>query len=159
MRVSCSLLNIKCALSKARKNITDKKPKWKLGMDSTQNKILIENYDGIFFYPKFEEFIHTDYRIELFSFNDETLKSEKIEHTELGDKYYIAFFKFHEEKILDLDECFEAIFIDPLTYIKNLVGSNFYGCMVRKTKTSGEWFKGMLKSFQESANTVTETQE
>ena len=93
----------------------------------------MEEYDGFFFYPQYDEDIHVDYKIEAFVFNEKKLKSKKIEFTEIGDKYYIAFFKSDKETILKFDEDFEAIFVDPLIYVKNLIGSNLYGCMVRKT--------------------------
>ena len=115
----------------------------------------MEEYDGFFFYPQYDEDIHVDYKIEAFVFNEKKLKSKKIEFTEIGDKYYIAFFKFDKETILKFDEDFEAIFVDPLIYVKNLIGSNLYGCMVRKTSKSGKWFKGFLTDFKNRAKMVT----
>lgn len=111
-------------------------------------------YDGFFFYPQYREDIHVDYKIEIFIFNDKKLKSEKIEYNDIGDKYYIAFFKSDNETLLKFDGDFEAIFIDPLTYIKNLIGSNLYGCMVRKTSKSGKWFKKYLTAFKKNAKII-----
>ena len=122
---------------------------------STKTKELMKEYDGFFFYPQYDEDIHVDYKIEAFVFNEKKLKSKKIEFTEIGDKYYIAFFKSDKETILKFDEDFEAIFVDPLIYVKNLIGSNLYGCMVRKTSKSGKWFKGFLTDFKNRAKIVT----
>lgn len=107
----------------------------------------MKQYDGFFFYPFYEEDVHVDYSIEGFVFNDKKLKSKKIEFTEIGDMYHIAFFKADKETILKFDEDFEAIFADPLTYVKNLIGSSLYGCMVRKTSKSSKWFKKFLTEF------------
>lgn len=115
----------------------------------------MEQYDGFFFYPFYEEDVHVDYSIEGFVFNDKKLKSKKIEFTEIGDMYHIAFFKADEKTVLKFDEDFEAIFVDPLTYVKNLIGSSLYGCMVRKTKKSGKWFKKFLTEFEENVRMVT----
>jgi hypothetical protein len=113
----------------------------------TLNKVF---YDGLFFYPQFEEEQHVDYKIELFEFNDK--RNSKVQGTEVGDLYLIAFFKSDSETVIKLDDNFEAIFVDPLTYIKNLIGSKLYGIMVKKTKKSEKWFKGMLKNLKEKDN-------
>jgi hypothetical protein len=110
-------------------------------------RAFLSKFDGFFFLPIYDEDIHVDYKIDLFEFNEKKLKSKKIEHTEIGDMYHIAFFKIDNDTF-KYDESFEAIFVDPLTYVKNLIGSNLHGIMVRKTKKSTKWFNQVLTNLK-----------
>lgn len=107
----------------------------------------MKSYDGFFFYPIFNETTHIDYNIDLFQFNERKTKSNIVEKYELGDMYLIAFFKSDVKDVIKLNDNFEAVFIDPMTYIKNLIGSGLYGLMVKKTKKSEKWFKETLTNF------------
>jgi hypothetical protein len=49
-----------------------------------------------------------------------------------------------QTKKLQFDEAFDAIFKDPLEYIKGLIGSNVYGTMVKKRQDSPKWFEKYL---------------
>jgi len=101
------------------------------------------NFDGFFFTPgEYED----ELQLSFFEFQKKRDRGEKIEHTPMGDKYHIAFFKMNESGVLEFDESFEAIFADPLIYIKNLVGSRMGGCILRKTTKSTKWFKNYLKT-------------
>jgi hypothetical protein len=107
------------------------------------NKI---NFDGFFFTPgEYED----ELQLSFFEFQKKKDRGEKIEHTQLGDKYHIAFFKMNEKGVLEFDESFEAIFADPLVYVKNLVGGRLGGCVLRKTTKSTKWFKNYLKKTKE----------
>jgi len=105
-------------------------------------------YDGFFFTPGVEE---DELELSFFDYNEENLKNaEKVENTDIGDKYHIAFFKPNDEGLVEFDETFEAIFADPVTYIKNLTGSQLFGCVLRKTTQSGKWFDNYLIFFNDS---------
>lgn len=101
-----------------------------------------KNYDGFYFLPGDEE---GAMNIAYFDFTDSQYKGEPIEAAEHGDKYHIAFFKLAGEKPV-FDEHFEAIFSDPVVYVKNLLGSGLYGCVLRKTDKSANWWSEYLTS-------------
>lgn len=94
-------------------------------------------YDGLTFVPSDSGAQVISY----FTFNDDALKGEKVDHSPAGDMYYIVFFKEDESGELKYDEQFEAIFVDPTVYVSHtLKDSNLYGCIVRKTTKSFKWF-------------------
>jgi hypothetical protein len=49
------------------------------------------------------------------------------------------------------DEQFEAIFADPITYIKNILGTDLYGCVLRKTDVSSKWWDIYLKKIKDAS--------
>jgi hypothetical protein len=100
-------------------------------------------YDGIYFTPGDEE---NELMISYWNFKDEDMASAKlIDNTEIGDMYYVAFFKRNEKGEPTFDDSFEAIFADPSIYINNLAGAGVYGCVVKKTEKSSEWFDDYLQ--------------
>lgn len=100
-------------------------------------------YDGIYFVPGDEE---NELKISYWSFKDEDMASAKpVGNTEIGNMYHVAFFKRNEEGEPTFDDTFEAIFADPSIYVNNLVGVGVYGCMVKKTEKSSEWFDDYLQ--------------
>ena len=101
-----------------------------------------EKYDGLYFLPGDEE---DELMISYFDFKDEMAGGVPQEGTSIGDKWHIAFFKKNEHGEPTFDDAFEGIFADPSVYINNLVGAKIYGCMVRKTTKSDEWFDDYLK--------------
>ncbi len=118
-----------------------------------------DEYDGLYFLPGENE---GDLTLSFFKFNGEVDYGKPIESSDLGDKFHIAFFKRDGNGHPVFDEHFEAIFVDPATYVKNFVDSNLYGCILRKTEKSQEWWKEYLtnainacKVFENQANTVT----
>lgn len=109
-------------------------------------------YDGFWFFPQSnEENSHVDYEIHFFKFKEDVDNSPKIEYNEMGDKYHTVFIDFDENGI-KIEDTFEALFIDPFVYIKNLIGSHLFGCMIRKTEKSTEWLKDYLTNITENAN-------
>lgn len=105
------------------------------------SKTKASDYDGFYFLPGDEE---NEYEISFFTFNPDK-QGTPIENTEVGYKYHVAFFKQIEEDNIEFNDTFEAIFADPLTYIRGLAGSNLYGTFVKKTEKSKEWFDNYLK--------------
>ena len=104
------------------------------------------DYDGIYFLPGDEE---GELVLSYFNFNDEMAGGVPVETTSFGPKYHIAFFQRGEDGKPFFDESFEAILGDPATYIKNLTGSEIFGCVVKKTTKSDKWFDSYLKRTNE----------
>lgn len=103
-------------------------------------------YDGFYFLPFVEkESDDEELKFVLFKFQDEYADGEKIGGNAMGDEYHIAFFRENENGHAEFDVSFDAILGDPLKYAEGLIGSNLYGCIVRKTTKSTEWFQGYLK--------------
>lgn len=100
-------------------------------------------YDGIYFVPGKED---NELMISYWNFKDKDLATSKlIGNTENGDMYHVAFFKRNKKGEPAFDDAFEAIFADPTIYVTNLIGANVYGCMVKKTENSSEWFEEYLQ--------------
>ena len=100
-------------------------------------KLNMKDFDGLYFTPGDEE---TDLVISSFRFDDDRNNAKPIGGNDTGDKYHVAFFKYNEEENFVFDDTFEAIFSDPITYVKTLTGSNLFGCILRKTEKSQKWF-------------------
>lgn len=103
----------------------------------------LNEYDGIYFLPNEEE--SAGMRFLFFTVEDE-YKGEPIEKNEIGDKWHIVFFDAQDNKLV-FQETFEAIFGDPVKYLKNLLTSGLYGCMIRKTENSHKWIREYLENF------------
>ncbi len=99
------------------------------------------DYDGIYFLPGDEE---GELVLSYLDFNDEMAGGVPVENTNYGSKYHIAFFQRGEDGKPVFDESFEAILGDPASYIKNLVGTEIFGCVVKKTTKSNKWFDNYL---------------
>lgn len=99
-------------------------------------------YDGFYFLPDEGD---DDLQIAYFNFKDEFANGTPIEQSSIGYKYHIAFFRRDDEGNPVFDDTFEAIFGDPVVYIKNLVGAGLYGCVLKKTEKSQEWFDEYLE--------------
>lgn len=102
-------------------------------------------YDGLYFVPSEVEG-EEDIQVTFFTLEDEYQNAQPLSNNKVGDCWYVAFFKNDEEDVekMKFDDTFEAIFADPFVYLKNLIGSNLSGCMVRKTSKSGKWFEEYL---------------
>ena len=99
------------------------------------------DYDGIYFLPGDEE---GELVLSYFNFNNEMAGGVPVETTSFGSKYHIAFFQRGDDGKPVFDDSFEAILGDPAQYLKNLAGSEIYGCVVKKTTKSDKWFNDYL---------------
>lgn len=99
-------------------------------------------FDGIYFLPGEED---GELIISYFDFKHDMAGGSVIESTPIGPKYHIAFFKKGEDNLPEFDAAFEAILSCPKTYIESLAGANVYGCIVKKTNKSQEWFDNYLQ--------------
>lgn len=99
-------------------------------------------YDGIYFLPGDND---DELVISFFDFRQDMAGGKPIESTQIGYKYHIAFFKRDEKGKPKFDDTFEAILADPAIWISNLAGAGVYGCAVKKTDKSSDWFDDYLK--------------
>jgi len=101
-----------------------------------------EDYDGFYFLPGDDD---EELNLSYFKFKEEAFKGKPVGSSTVGDMYHVAFFSRDDLGNPKFDDTFEAIFADPSVYIKGLVGSNVYGCILRKTEKSQEWFDEYLE--------------
>lgn len=106
-----------------------------------------DNFDGIYFIPSDEE---NEVSVAFFKFKEDDKMGEKVGSSEMGDMFHIALFKTGEDGIPEFDGDFEAILVDPITYIKSVTDMQLYGCLLRKTEKSGNWWSDYLTKTQES---------
>ena len=109
------------------------------------------NYDGVLFLPTDDE--------DGFEFRFIQYKQDfgpAVEFTEIGEKYHVAFFRRDEAGDFTFYETFEAIFSDPLTYIRNLAGCNLFGTMAKKKANTTEWFETYLTDMKTSVTMMTD---
>jgi hypothetical protein len=103
----------------------------------------MSDFDGFYFVPDYDDF-DENYKLAFFNFKEEWTKAEPVDKSEMGFTYHMAFFKENEEGLPEFEDAFEAILVDPLVYIKNLVGSGVSGCIVKKTEQSDNWWTEYL---------------
>ena len=103
-----------------------------------------EKYDGFYLLPPDNE-NEEGYIFQFFNLSKELSDAEPIDNSKMGDMFHVLFFKRGIDGKPEFDDTFEAIFIDPVTYVsKTLMGSEIYGCFCRKTTKSGKWFDTYL---------------
>ena len=100
-----------------------------------------EKFDGFYILPGEGDGIKLSY----FDFKDDFDKGKKIGGNAMGDMYHVIFMKAGEDSLPILDDHFEAIFANPETYVKNLLGADIFGCFVKKTENSWKWVDDYLK--------------
>lgn len=111
----------------------------------------MEKYDGFYIVPGDDE---DSMQLRFFNLKEEIELGAPVENTELGYKYHVVFFKQKDDEPIELNDCFEAIFADPVTYAKGLLGSNLYGTFLKKTENSGNWFDDYLKKTVDSVKLI-----
>jgi hypothetical protein len=98
-------------------------------------------YDGFYFLP-----LEDDDEGLKFSFFElkESDQGTPVEGNSIGDVYHIVMFKSGEDGLPVFNDFFEAILGDPAKYVENLIGTEIYGCVLRKTDKSGQWIEDYL---------------
>ena len=110
-----------------------------------ENTGIPDKYDGIHFIPhKIKN--KTGLQFYFFDLDNEYANGVPIESTSLGDKWFIVYLKSSENGYPFYDNNTEAIFADPIVYLKGLAGKGIYGTMVRKTDKSIKWFEDFLEN-------------
>jgi hypothetical protein len=90
-------------------------------------------------------------KLSYFDFKDDFNKGEKVGGNAMGDMYHVVFITQDNEGDPVFDENFDAIFVDPVEYVNNLLGADLFGCVIRKTDKSEEWLKKYLTRIKESS--------
>jgi hypothetical protein len=108
--------------------------------------MLMDEFDGFYFLPSEEE---NALSLAFFKVKEDAEVGKSIQGNSLGDVYHVVFFRRGEDGIPEFDDEFEAIFADPHVYIKNLIGAGIYGCILRKTEESREWWSEYLEKSKE----------
>jgi hypothetical protein len=105
-----------------------------------------KTFDGFFFTPTEDD---NELNLSFFDLADEFSGGIPIGETKFGSTYHIAFFKADDDGYPIFDESFEAIFGDPEIYVNGLIGSELFGCILKKTTKSGKWFQDYLTKTME----------
>lgn len=101
-------------------------------------KIFQNDFDLLFFHTN--EHANIDYySIEL----GQEFKSQ-IHNPE--NTYTISYIGIDDNSMPYLDYTFDAVLLDPITYISNCVGINIQGCILRKTEKSDQFFERYIKN-------------
>ena len=103
----------------------------------------MEEFDGFLFLPA-DDVAEDEDGIEFRFIKYKDYLGAPVEFTEIGEKYHVALFKQDENGDFQFLETFEAIFSDPLTYVRNLVGCNLFGTIAKKKENSTPWFNEYL---------------
>lgn len=98
-------------------------------------------YDGFYFLPNDD--YQESLRFSFFTLKD-SIKGTPVGGNEIGDMYHIVMFKTDDDGFPVFDETFDAILGDPQKYVENLLGTEIYGCVLRKTDKSNEWLEDYL---------------
>jgi len=110
----------------------------------------MSEFDGFFFTPG-----DNDNEIDLSFFRIKFKEMGKpIDSTKIGDMFHVAFFRKGVDGHPEFDDEFEAIFADPQTYVKNLIGANVYGAFLRKTEHSGNYWKEYLNDAKKKCSII-----
>jgi hypothetical protein len=104
-----------------------------------------DEYDGFYFLPVEKEDYEHSLGFQFFNLKDEYENGKPIDGNQNGDMYHIAFFGRDDEGQPIFDDAFEAILTEPTVYIENLLGADLYGCVLRKTDKSSDWFDDYLQ--------------
>jgi len=66
---------------------------------------------------------------------------EKVDGSSMGDAYHIILFKEDTDGELVNVDRFDAIFVDPLEYMSDLIEQKWFGIIAKKTTTSENFIK------------------
>jgi hypothetical protein len=73
---------------------------------------------------------------------------ESLEKIGMGDLYHILVFKEDDDGSVMEKDLFEAILIDPLEYISQLIPYRWYGMVARKTTKSPKLISSLFDELQ-----------
>jgi hypothetical protein len=91
-----------------------------------------EDYDGFYFLPPENE-NEEGFIFHFFKLKNGLSDGKPIDNSKLGDMFHVAFFKRGTTGKPEFDDAFEAIFIDPITYVsKTLMGSEITDVFAEK---------------------------
>lgn len=113
-------------------------------------------YDGFYFLPGNDD---NELNFSFFKFTEKKYCGKPVDSTSIGDMYYVAFFRRDDAGLPVFDESFEAIFADPTVYVNGLIGSDLYGCVLRKTDKSKKWWNDYLTSAKKACKLMKSDKE
>ena len=106
-----------------------------------------KKFDGFYFTPIIDP-DDEGFNFKFFNLTEKNHSKKPIETSPIGDVFHICFVKESKTGSPEYDCDFEAILGDPTGYVMNLAGHGVYGCILRKTKTSGKWFEDYLTNIK-----------
>jgi hypothetical protein len=68
---------------------------------------------------------------------------ENVGGGSMGHAYHIILFKENDQGVYNLDQ-FEAVFVEPLEYMSDLIKQDWYGIVCRKTTTSTSFVQNLF---------------
>ncbi len=94
-----------------------------------------EPFDAFFFLPgETDDTIHLESAIYKES-------GEKLGGSAMGDGYHIILFREAEDgNLVDIEQ-FNAVLVDPMTYITRMLSIDWYGIVAKTTTTSESFIK------------------
>lgn len=94
-----------------------------------------EPFDAFFFLPgEKEDTIH----LESATYKD---SGEKLGGSAMGDSYHIILFREAEDgELVDVEQ-FNAVLVDPITYLSRMLSINWFGVVARMTTTSNNFIQ------------------
>ena len=77
-------------------------------------------------------------------------RGEKVGGSYMGDSYHVILFKESDDgELVDIDR-FNAVFIDPVIYMSNLIEIGWFGIVTRMTTTSEKFINSTFAKLTES---------
>ncbi len=107
----------------------------------TGEKNLQNDFDLLFFHANEDANIDY-YPIQL----AEEYRTPKISHSNMGDTYTISYIGINDDMEPYLDYTFDAVLLDPITYVSNCAGAHIQGCIMRKSEKSDQFFQLYIKN-------------
>lgn len=89
----------------------------------------VKEFDALLFLPDEDE---NTVRFEVCTYKD---AGEPVGGSGMGLEYHIVLFKVKDGNAYEFDS-YDAILVEPRTYIAMLIPQDFYGLVARKTTTS-----------------------
>lgn len=102
-------------------------------------------YDGFTFLPCIEKDNSVATKFSFFEFTENKFKGEPVGKSPIGYSYHVALFKVIQNSWKMTDN-FDAIFVDPYVYALGLCDHGMYGCIVKQTTKSRNWFDQKLEN-------------
>lgn len=103
-----------------------------------------EPFDAFFFLPgEKEDTIH----LESATYKN---SGEKVGGSTMGDSYHIILFREAEDgELVDIEQ-FNAVLIDPITYMSRMLSIDWFGIVARMTTTSEAFVKNTFDKLTKS---------
>ena len=109
----------------------------------------MDDYDGIMFLP------HNDDEIQFELLELKENMGKEVGGTNVGLMYHVLLFQHNEEERgMKFIDNFEAIFANPMVYIKGLVGTKIFGLILKKKEKTHLFFDKYVKQVTEQLSEI-----